>query len=335
MIQRFQTLGLGIALSGLAMAGPANAVVTFNFNFLDAPGVGFNAAGSVGADRRAGLAQAANYVSSILGPAYSADIFLDVNGNQTNDTTLASAASNFNLAFPGNGFGSAGDVQLKILGGNAADPAPGVADGLVDWNFEDFTWEPLSDFQPGELDLISTATHELTHAIGFASDILQNGNSGYGDTPGNPSAWSPFDEFVAFTDGTSIIDNTTFALDGTKWDAASVGGAGPLGLQFNGANAVAAAGGPVYLFSPASWVAGSSGSHLDTDFYQTFLGEIENMMNHEASVSEGLDIREYSAIELGILKDIGYTQIVPEPATVSLLLAGTLLLTQRRKQAAA
>ncbi|TWU00598.1 hypothetical protein Pla108_15500 [Botrimarina colliarenosi] len=306
-----------------ALASPVNAIVVFEFNYLDAPGVGFNDF-TQGADRRAGLSQAASYISGVLGPAYTATITLDVVGNQTNDTTLASASSNFNLPFPGNGFGSAGDVMLKILGGDAADPAPGVADGVVDWNFEDFSWEPLSDFQPGELDLISTATHEFTHALGFASDILQNGNSGFGDTPGNASAWSPFDEFVAFTDGSSIID-AGGVLDGAKWSAASIGGAGPAGLQFNGPNAVAAAGGPVYLYSPTTWLGGSSGSHLDTDFYQTGLGQIENMMNHEASVFEGLDIRQYTMIELGILKDIGYTQLVmmvPEPTSVLIVLAG-------------
>lgn len=316
--------------SGLASS--SHAIVVFDLNFLDAPGVGFNDF-TEGANRRAGLAQAADYISSVLGPAYSATINIDVIGNQTNDTTLASASSNSNLTFPGNGFGSAGDVMLKILGGDSADPAPGVADGVVDWNFEDFMWEPLSDFQPGELDLISTATHEFTHALGFASDISQFGNSGFGDTPGNPSAWSPFDQFVAFTDGSSIID-AGGVLDGAKWSAASIGGTGPAGLQFNGPNAVAAAGGPVYLFSPTTWLNGSSRSHLDTDFYQTGFGQIENMMNHEASVTEGLDIRQYSMIELGILKDIGYTQLVmvPEPTSVLLLLASATIYLGVRKR---
>ncbi len=325
---------IGMVLAGVAWSGPAEATVDFTFNFTDAAGVGFNAAGQTGQDRRDALAQAAGYISSVLGPAYTATINLDVNGSQTNDTTLASAASNFNLAFPGNGFGSAGDVQLKILGGNSADPAPGVADGIVDWNFEDFQWETGNDFQPGEIDFLNTAIHELTHAIGFASDIQENGTSGWGDAPGTGSAWSPFDEFVAFTDGTSIIDGTTFALDGTKWDAASVGGAGAAGLQFNGPNAVAAAGGnPVYLYSPTTWEGGSSGSHLDTDFYFAGNGQIENMMNHASSLSEGLDIREFTAIELGILKDIGYTQLVPEPSTLALGALAFLACASRRRSA--
>ncbi|MCA9199759.1 MAG: hypothetical protein KDA87_19600 [Planctomycetales bacterium] len=261
------------------------------------------------------MSQAGAYISGVLGPAYTATIQLDVNGSQTNDTTLASAASNFNSSFPGNGFDSAGDVQRKILGN--PDPSPG-ADGVVDWNFEDFVWQTGNVFQPGEIDFLNTAIHELTHAIGFASDIAQNGNSGFGDTPGNPSAWSPFDQFVADAMG-SIIDSNG-VLDGARWNAASIGGAGAGGLQFNGPFAVAANGGnPVYLYSPTTWSPGSSGSHLDTDVYNGTGGTIENMMNHASTLSEGLDIREYTAIELGMLCDIGYNQApacaaIPEPS---------------------
>ncbi len=339
---RKQSRGLSWALAGAAAAAsllalPARSVATvdFTFNFTDAAGFGFNANGQTGADRRAGLAQAAGYVSSVLGASYTATIIMDVNGSVTADTTLASASTNYNSAYPGEGFGTRGDVMLKILGGNGADPNAGLADGNIKWNFEDFNWEPLSDFQTGELDLISTAIHELTHAIGFASDINQNGSSSWGDAAGTPSSWAPFDQFVAHTDGTSLINGTTFALDGSNWTLDSVGGTGASGLAFNGANAVAAAGGLVYLYSPTTWKDGSSGSHLDTDFYDGTNGTIENMMNHASSHADGLDIRKYTAIEFGILKDIGYTNIViPEPGAVAILLLGFgAMMTHRRRHA--
>lgn len=302
-----------------------NGAVTFNFNYLDAAGIGFNAAGAAGMERRDGLQQAGSYIASVLGPAYTATINIDVIGSVTNDTTLASASSNFNFIPAANGFDGRGDVQIKILNGDAADPAPAMADGQVNWNFEDFGWG-VDTINVGEYDLVSTAIHEITHALGFASDIAQNGDNGYGVTPGNAAIWSPFDEFVAFTDGLSIID-ATGVLDGAKWDAASIGGTGPLGLQFNGPNAVAAAGGPVYLYSPTTWEGGSSGSHLDTDYYLPSLGRIENMMNHNSTFGPGqFDIRAYTMIELGILKDIGYTQLVmvPEPSAVFLVLGGAV-----------
>ncbi len=283
-----------------------SADVTFSFNFLDDPGVGFNAYGSTGDDRRAGLAEAGDYFS-ILFANYDATIEIDVIGSETRDTALASASSNYTSAYPGVGFGDAGDVMLKILGGDSADPSPGVADGEIYWNFEDFLWEPFSDFQPGELDLISTARHELMHAIGFISSIGEDGASAFHDA-GQATAWSPFDEFVADSYG-ALIDDQTFEIYLEDWLVSSVGGTGPDdGLLFIGPNAMAANGGePVPLYSPTTWSPGSSGSHTDTDY---FTGSDFMMMNSEASVSEGLDIRELSAIELGILMDIGYADLI-------------------------
>ncbi len=296
-----------VAGLGLALASPVGAAVTFSFNYLDVTGVGFNAVGQTGIDRRAGLAQAGDYLAGLL-TNYNATINLDVIGSETDDFSLAAAASNFNAPVPGNGFGDRGDVMIKILGGDSADPNPGAADGSIFWNFQDFNWEPLSDFQPGELDLISTAIHELTHTLGFVSDIFEDGSSFF-DPPGVATIWSPFDEFVADSTG-PIISDTTFILDSTRWDAASVGGTGANGLLFDGPNAMAANGGnPVPLYSPTLWEDGSSGSHTDTDF---FTGANLQLMNSEASVFEGLDLRVLSSIELGTLQDIGYTLLVTD-----------------------
>ena len=195
-------------------------------------------------------------------------------------------------------------------------------------------WEPYSDFQPGELDLQSTATHELTHALGFASGISQSGGSPWGDAGGTPSAWNPFDQWVADSTG-SIIDGGTFALSLSRWNVASTGGTGPInGLLFNGPNAMSANGGNIVsLYSPTTWLAGSSGSHLDTDF---FTGPNAKMMNHQGAVSEGLDIRALGSIEIGVLADIGYIQIVgvPEPGIAWMILIGAAFaLSNRRRRA--
>lgn len=320
----------------LAGTGRLAAEVMFNFNFTDAPGIGFNAFGQTGIDRRQGLQNAGNYLAGFFGN-YTATIDMNVNGSETNDTTLASAGSNINSAYPGFGFGTRGDVMTKILGGNGADPDVGAADGTVNWNFEDFAWEPLNDFQLGEMDLFSTAVHELLHAVGFASGINQDGTGPWtGDPVGTPTAWTPFDEFVADMNGTLVSPGA--ALDTGRWNAASVGGTDTTGLFFVGANAMAANGGnPVNLYSPATWVQGSSGSHLDTDFFNVANGRQPLMMNHEAAVAEGLDIRVLSSIELGLLQDIGYTNLlltpVPEPSSVfAILTVGSLYLLNRRRR---
>jgi len=80
-------------------------------------------------------------------------------------------------------------------------------------------------------------------------------------------------------------------------------------------DATAANGGnPVNIYSPNPWEDGSSGSHLDDDF---FSGANAQLMN--ASDDDGLGVRQVSPIEIAILRDMGYLDIVPEPSGMVLL----------------
>ncbi len=179
--------------------------------------------------------------------------------------------------------------------------------------------------------MVSTGIHEITHALGFASGILQSGQDTYSTLIGNPSIWAPFDQFVG--DSTGALINSSFELNTSRWNTASVGGTGAAGLYFLGANAVAANGGdPVFLFSPTLWIGGSSGSHLDTDFYTGTNGTPLYMMNHEGAVPEGLDIRQYQPVEIGMLRDIGYTLFIPEPSSALMGMLGINALLLRRRR---
>lgn len=335
-----QKAALPVILSAAMFSGASHAAVTWNFNYLDV-GVGFDDP-TEGAARRNALESAGSYLSGFL-TGYNATIDMDVNGAETADTTLAAAGSNATVFSTTAGFNEQGDVMRKILGGNAADPDAATADGTVTWNFQDFQWELGNDFQAGEFDFFSTAVHELTHALGFASSILENGNDVYSNTPGNPGMWAPFDRFLTDFAGVPIIDGS-FALDGTRWDASklSLDGSGTAGcgagLLFNGANAVAANGGnPVQIYSPNPWEGGSSGSHLDDNCYTT-PGNVSTYMM-EAQTIDGLGVRTLSALEIGMLRDIGYTQFgvtaqpptsVPTPAPLWLLSVGLLGLARSR-----
>ncbi len=312
-------------------ATPIHAAVIWDFNYVDV-GVGFNDP-TEGADRRNALETAANFVSSFL-TSYTATIQMDVDGSTSGGGTLAAAGSDFNGAVFNPGFGSQGDVMIKILGG--PDPSPN-RDGSVTWNFTDFTWELDNDFQPGEFDFFSTAVHELLHALGFVSDIAENGNDGFNTPPGTPGTWAPFDQFLSDFSGTPIIDPTTFILDQTRWDTTRLSNDGNgvpgcgAGILFNGPNAVAANGGqPVQIYSPSTWEPGSSGSHLDDNCY-TVPGNVSTFMM-EAQTIDGLGVRTISPLEIGLLRDIGYTQFgvqvtnVPEPSTIYLMLGAFGLL---------
>ncbi len=295
-----------------------------------------------GAARQGALASAGDYLSGFL-TSYSATIQMDVDGSETGDSTLAAAGSNYNgTAAPG--FVERGDVMTKILGG--ADPAPGTADGSVTWNFEDFAWELGNSFQPGEFDFFSTAVHELVHALGFLSEILESGEDGYGTPPGDSNGnWGPFDEFLTDFAGTPIIDPVTFALDSNVWDPTKLsldGDANPgcgAGTLFNGANAVAANGGQAaQIYAPSTWEGGSSGSHLDDNCY-TNPGDVSTYMM-ESQTIDGLGVRTLSGLEIGMMRDIGYTdfglaQGVPVPPVIYLIVSGLGLLGLSRRNRAA
>ena len=156
--------------------------------------------------------------------------------------------------------------------------------------------------------------HEFTHALGFANGINEAGADPFGN--GNnliPGNWAKYDQFLVNAGGARIIDGTTFLTNQATWDAAKT-----TAVFFDGTNARAANGGnPVDLYTPSPYNDGSSIGHLNTSnpAYAT------SMMKHDRDF--GPEARTYSAIEVGMLTDLGYSvTAVPEPASVALMLAG-------------
>ena len=315
---------------GVMASTSAHALVTFTFNFDDAAGTGFND-GTSGAARQAAAINAGNLFGAMFATHFDYTANIVMATTATDDpigTNLASAGSQLQLAVGAPaGFNVNEVIKTKIQTGVDANGA--AADGTVNVNFGQ-PWQLSSSatVTNAQYDFYSTMFHEFTHALGFSSLINQDGT---GLFTGNQN-WGLFDKFVTNSAGTGVIDSSTFLINGAVWGAASVGGTSPAnGLFFNGANAVAAAGGLVGLYSPVVWENGSSGSHLDTDnpVYSGF------MMNHATPTGPGA--RDYSAIEVGMMKDIGYTvTAVPEPSTYALMLAGLGVvgsLARRRRRA--
>jgi len=207
----------------------AQAVVVFEYDysgsaeFLDP---------SAGAARRAALEEAGRSLGAIFD--HAATIQLKVtSSNDTQSGVLASAIS-ADLDVGDDFFGfSPGVVQHKILTGE--DGNGPIEDGEVDVNFGE-PWDLDDDVSAEAFDFKATMVHELMHAVGFTSLIFEDGTDVFETQPGGSGVWSPFDQFLTGPDGVSIIDEN-FALDGSAWNARSVGGASPEnGLFFNGPN---------------------------------------------------------------------------------------------------
>lgn len=256
---------------------------------------------------RAELAATAIYLSSYFEPQHNVNITYAVTGQfSLAGSTLASAGSDL---ISDTGFSST-VVQNKILTG--VDSNGSTADGTITWNFG-YAWG-YTTVIGGQYDFQSTAMHELLHTYGFLSVVDKAGNN----TVPN---WTTFDSHIVNKNGDSVFNGTTF---NTAYNSNLTGGNG--GLYFGGPNAVAAYGGPVPLYTPNPWESGSSMSHLDDN---TFTGSMAKLMN--AASDTGLGVRTLSTVEIGIMKDLGYTMVSQSPG-VAVLFIG-LMLVRRRKRA--
>ncbi len=309
---RFTLRLFAILLISVGLFTTANAQITFSFTYSDS-GTGFNDA-TQGAARRGALESAATTLAGYF-TGYTVDLAFTVTSESTNNGTLASAGSG--ISYSSNGFYNT-NVQKLIQTGS------GTSDGEINWNFF-HTWDYDDDIAGGAYDFKSTAMHEILHAFGFLSYIDSAGKGATEQTSGQPDVWVTFDKFLTDKDGVTLINDTTFAFQG---NVSTLTGGSANGVFFNGTNAVAANGGNrVQIYSPDPYESGSSGSHTDDN---TFTGVNQLLMNAASETGQG--IRTLSAIELGILKDLGYN-VVPEPSTYALIFGcGTLLVVMIRRR---
>ena len=227
--------------------------------------------------------------------------------NSPSSSTLASAWSN--LITSDAGFHPT-VAQHKILTG--VDANGSAADGDISVNFG-ASWGLGPTVGSGQYDFTSIAMHEMVHTLGFLT---------YADRPGSNIGqyWTVYDSFLVDSTGNPVIGedyrwNSAYNLNLTGRNG---------GLFFGGPNAVAVYGGLVPLYTPTSWDAGSSVSHLDD---RTFGSEV--MMT--ALQRTGLDVRVLSPLELAILQDLGY-DVSPSPlAAFALLGFGFLRRPARRR----
>ncbi|MEJ2425766.1 MAG: hypothetical protein P8101_15150 [Candidatus Thiodiazotropha sp.] len=308
----------GILLASSLMLGfvaqPAQAALTFNFNYLS-DGVGFTDP-TYGAQRQAALNSAANRLGAYFSN-YTAEVTYDVTSYSMDDNTLASAGSG---AYLDPGHFQQTFVQSKILTG--VDANGSAADGEINWNFF-HNWGLGDAVASDQYDFTSTAMHELMHSFGFISYIGEGGVGGGGQNPGNADTWTIYDEWLVDANGDYLIsDDGVFYPESV--DALTAGTENSAGVYFAGEHAVAANDGQwVPIYSPAPWDDGSSIAHLDDNSDIT-----DYVLMNAVAHGTGLDVRTLSGIELGVLQDIGYTQVsaVPVPAAIWFMASGLLAL---------
>ncbi|MGB3010381.1 MAG: Ig-like domain-containing protein, partial [Mycobacterium sp.] len=258
---------------------------------------------------RSSLESAAATLASYIVVDAPVIVTFDVTGEfNPLSSTLATAGSDFISSDPGF---LPTVVQNEILTGvdsNGAD-----ADGEINWNFAQ-NWAFGDSVAYGQYDLESVALHELTHTLGFLS---------YVDAPGANTgrSWTVFDSFLVNADGTKVIGND-YAWKNTY--TPNLTGANG-GLYFAGADAVAAYGNLVPIYTPGTWAPGSSISHLNDRVF----GVSRTLMT--AQVGSGRGIRVLSPIELGVLADLGYT-VTPQPNGAMLAFIGVFFLRRTRRR---
>ena len=192
----------------LVMAPTAHGAITFEFNYTDFPGVGFNDP-TAGPARRAALEQAAQVFGSSAFGGYNATIVMDASGTAP---PLATAGSNDLQSddFSGGGFGRLETVRNKILSNGATDLNGPDSDGSVSWNFDQTMWELDINTTPagGNFDFYSTVYHELVHALGWldTADAATGADSfGGGLSGGDPGEWNMYDQFLSDRTGTRSL----------------------------------------------------------------------------------------------------------------------------------
>lgn len=298
------TLAIGFA------AQPAQAALSFTFNYIS-PGQGFDDPVS-GATRKTALNEAADLLGAYFSN-YTANLTYDVTSFSNNTSTLASAGSSMYVVA---GSFQKTAVQTKILSNGTTDINGATADGTIDWNFFN-AWGLTDSVSNSEFDFKSVAIHELLHSFGFSGNGNAYGSGLAHNAPGTADTWSIFDQFLTDASGETLVSPGGI-FDTTKL-ASLTGGSGS--VLFSGDNAKAANGGlGVNMYAPGTYSEGSSISHLDDNTAAL------SQMIMTSSVSAGLKTRALSTIEIGILKDIGYTQIaaVPVPGSVWFMLTGML-----------
>ena len=257
-------------------------------------------------EARAALESAATRLESTFVTGRPVTVTYDVTGkNDPGSGWLGTSYSNFSSGSPGF-YGTV--VQTRILTG--VDTNGAAADSAIEMNFA-YPWALGNNVSGNKYDFQSVATHELVHTLGIMSGL---------ESPSNQNRnWTTYDSFLTTANGTDPIGadyvwNTAYTPNLTGSNG---------GLYFSGPNAVAAYGGPVPLYTPGTWTAGSSLTHLDpadAPAGTTYLMDPND--------GYGPGARRLTPVEAAMFTDMGYT--IYQPSVYAVFFVGFFLRRRRR-----
>ena len=305
--------------------------IDFEVIYRDAAGAGFNAAGAAGAERRNAMEFVLNMFETALEARPGGEqIRVSVGFESLGAGWLGWAGPtwSFNGPFPQPDTWYASPLANHIFGGDIQTDfgfdvagAPHIyatfASELLDLGGDEFYFGTDGAMTGNVYDFASVAAHEITHGLGFLSNV--DGSTGSFDDLGTTAHFpSAYDHLVY----DPLIGKTLAEMTDAERLASIASGR----LVWIGTNGVAANGGVApSIHAPSTFKQGSSLSHLDE---WSFPGE---------TMTPYLGYREWnhslSPLTLGMLEDIGWHTTVPEPGTFSLLMgtAVIVLLMRRRR----
>lgn len=297
------TLVVGILWVVGAASSLQAGYVSWHFNYTDSAGTGFNDS-ALGAARQNALNTAANIISSYVftSGAWDVTVNVDVDSYVQSGGSLASAGNSFNaLSNTFNTNLSQDAIQRNVnLGGDSAFS--------LSWNFA-YQWG-YSTVSGSEYDFVAVALHEMMHGLGIDGFISSNG---FSESSTGVNVYGVFDRFVQGYNGSNYVPLINTDANGNPTGPIT-GAALALRdtnhpLHFNGPNAMAANGGnPVELVTLNPFNSGSSIYHLN------FVNDLMYWNTGRGPQSHNL-----SALDLGVLQDLGYS-MVPEPGSGVILI---------------
>ena len=265
-------------------------------------------AGANSAAAKSDFTYVANYLTSVLDSGVSGNVTVevDVSGIYNASTgTLAYAGSSLYLTNNFEPVFTQSHIQtgVKTWVGSDAGATVNFAQSLGYGG----------NVSSSQYDFRYILLHEMTHALGFVGLIGSTGASS------NPTTYSTFDSYLLGWNGSSY--QNLVSRDGTGTPTGSMAGASAALINsahpilFNGPNVTAYLGQAAQMFTPGSYLSGSSTYHTNYS---------NSLMYY--SVSPGNKPFGYSGLDIAFMKDLGYTVTVPEPGSMGLAVVSLVVL---------